>query len=245
MGKIVNAYDPSIIGSETLFKNGTLSSIVTDLSYFDDLFEDPFYKYLRILVALSLVIPLFYGLWNKDKDRRTSRLTALLFILMGICLLEMVAAHVLARAKYPLVRAVFYIEFFLLLLLVIKTQTVKNAVLKFVPLAVIFILSFFEIIHSIADLRKPGVREVLARPESLYVTYKTSLNPSVPVTNSTFGINKRNIAYYRNTDKFVSTFKRDTGTRFIYCPEDFWDSLPVPMEKVADCRDKMQLYMAE
>ena len=245
MGKIVNAYDPSIIGSETLFKNGTISSIVTDLSYFNDLFENPFYKYLRILVALSLVVPLFYGLWNRDKDRRMSRITTLLFILMGVCLLEMVAAHVLARAKYPLVRAVFYIEFFLLLLLVIKTQTVKNVVLKFLPLALIFIMSLFEIIHSIADLGKAGVREVLARPERLYVIYTTSVNPSLPVTNSTFGINKQNIAYYRNSDKFVSTFKKDSGMRLIYCPEDFRDSLPVPMEKVADCRDKMQLYMAE
>jgi hypothetical protein len=243
LGKIVNDYDPNIIGSNTMVKNGTITSIVTDLTYFGNLGTDHYYKYLRAGVWIILIAPMFYGLWSKDKNPAITRTVRVLVVLVALCLLEMFAGHILARAKYPMGRAVYYIEFIILLMIVLKGQTVKNVALRVLPLAVIFFITLFEVFYSIRDMEKPDIREMLAS-SGTYPLYMLTSNPNLDVTNITSGINKQNIREYKDVALFLPVFKSDTGLRYLYCPVRYRDSLAeLPLEKPLNCRDHMQLYL--
>ncbi len=100
MGKVVNTYDLYIIGGNSLFRNGALSSVLSYLSLGEMVSQHLFllFKVALCITGLPAVIVLI---------KRRVLYTEHVIILVAILL--MLAAHYLFAAKYPMSRGLLYI----------------------------------------------------------------------------------------------------------------------------------------
>ncbi len=57
--KMVKEFDPNIIGLNSIFKYGTISSIISDFSFYINYKDFTFYKYFKLVISISIIIPLF------------------------------------------------------------------------------------------------------------------------------------------------------------------------------------------
>jgi len=221
VGKIINNFDPDIVGSDSLTKSGTVSSIFTDLSYFSGLKYFGWYKYLKIAVILFCVVLLAIG-WRRKTDMRQKRL--LLLALIVISLLLMIAAHIGAGAKYPMGRAVFYLEFLLLLVVIPPIAASSGSSLRYVPLLVLAFGSLYHIVELNYEFKHPGFQTMLDRTGNKPL-YTLTIDPAVYLVNQ-FDFQKPNLYQYKSARDLLPLIQKDSSaTRFLLYPADHRDSL--------------------
>ena len=235
MGKIVNASDPAIIGAANfnIFKYGTVSSIFSDFSYRDFLanlfFNDAkaikLVTFLKLLVMLCIVIPIFYV--NKKSFKRIdpANIKIILGLLIVLPFLLMIAAHIFTGALYPLTRAVFYLHYLILLFILISTVNYPKKVVFYIPLIIIFLTSLVYSVYSYYDLSRPNINDALVVTKNypLYVLFEN--DKSVKLINNLDGINKKNISEGHSTQNIIPLVQKDTSKiKYIICWPAYKDS---------------------
>ncbi|MBZ0099957.1 MAG: hypothetical protein K8F30_12780, partial [Taibaiella sp.] len=105
-GRVVSEYDYSIIGGQSLFRGGTLSSLVSFLAL-TDLVPNNVFLALKVLILLTLAPALYLLI------RRGTMYLELTIALVTMLLL--VVAHYAFGAMYPLYRSAAYLVILLLL----------------------------------------------------------------------------------------------------------------------------------
>jgi len=234
-GKIVNANDPDIIGVNTFspFKYGTISSIFSDFSYRDYptsmFFNDGSHLELitcfKILVTLCIIIPVFYIRKVNISKIGLTNIKTILAILIVLPFLFMIAAHLLAGALYPLTRAVFYIEYFILLFILISTVSYSRKLIFYIPAIIICLTSLVYCSYYYYDLSRPNIKDALIDTKSypLYVLFTNDKN--VSLINKLYGIHKKNITEGRGTQNIIPPMQKDTSKiRYIICWPQYTDS---------------------
>lgn len=250
-GATVQANDPYIIGTGSLFKNGSVSSILSDFSQFRLLGDLDFYAYFKALIACCIGLPFLLALggvrevWS-DRLRRLSDDRSLPLLLIVATFGLMAAAHVFLKAMYPLNRAAFFIHYLFLLYLVIVTYSFRGRFPGYLlPLLVIFLSGCLQVTAVYVNLLKPGIRRdlELTGDKPLYIL-STGYNPNVRLTNQLASIDKTAI-YQVSKDVRVmdSLIRADTSTRvFLLTHADFIDSLRFIKRKVHEGRDDHVLF---
>ncbi len=235
MGKIVNASDPAIIGAANfnIFKYGTVSSIFSDFSYRDFLANLFFNNakaiklvtFLKLLVMLCIVIPIFYV--NKKSFKRIdpANIKIILGLLIVLPFLLMIAAHIFTGALYPLTRAVFYLHYLILLFILISTVNYPKKVVFYIPLIIIFLTSLVYSVYSYYDLSRPNINDALVVTKNypLYVLFEN--DKSLKLINNLDGINKKNISEGHSTQNIIPLVQKDTSKiKYIICWPAYKDS---------------------
>lgn len=105
-GQLVSKYDPSIIASESLFKGGTLSSMISFMALMD-FAPDKVFLVFKWLITLTLLPVLVLMV-------RRAKLHIEISIVL-VTLLLFIAAHYAMGAMYPLYRGVAYMVALILL----------------------------------------------------------------------------------------------------------------------------------
>ena len=106
MGQIASEFDPGIIGRDTLFKGGTISSLISFMSLME-FAPDHVFIACKWLITLTMLPVLFYMV------KRATLHIEITIILVTLALL--VFAHYTMGAMYPVYRGVAYMIFLFLL----------------------------------------------------------------------------------------------------------------------------------
>lgn len=250
-GSTIQASDPWIIGTGSLFKNGSLSSILSDFSLYRLFGGLRSYPYYKALIALCIVLPFLYGLrvaghrWP-DRFRQIVGDRSLPLLLIVISFVLMAAAHHVMKAMYPLNRAVFFIHYLVLLSIVIATDSFgAGRSWHRLPLFILFLASCLQVSAVYANLFKPGIRRHLetAGDRPLYIL-ATGYNPNLRLTNRLAGIDKADIHQVsKNVRVMDSLIRSDTSARvYLLTHVDFIDSLSFDKRRVHEGRDEMVLF---
>lgn len=234
IGKIINSTDPDIVGSDSLIKSGTVSSIFTDLSFYSGLKYFSWYKYFKIAVIASAIVLLVIG-WRRNAGLPGNR--TILLALLLISLLLMIAAHLAAGAKYPVGRAVFYLEFLLLLVLIVPVAASPRTALLYLPLFLLCFASGYHIFHLTAEFGRKGFRETLAVTGSKPV-YAMTIDPALYLINQ-FYFQKPNICQRKTAGELIPIINKDSSaTRYLLYQEDKRDSLmTIKFRDLCPCRE--------
>jgi len=235
VGKIVNENDPSIIGINhfNLFKYGTISSMFSDFSYRDWLvslfFNDGYHiriiTFFKLVITLCLIIPMFYVRKANLRKFDFANIKTILVLLILLPFLLMAAANIFANALYPLTRAVFYLHYLILLLVLVSTVTYSKKLIFYVPVIVIFFTSLVYSFYAYCDLSRPTIKEALVATKKypLYVLFTN--DKSVDLINNLYGTNKKNIREGRSTQNIIPLVQNDTSKiRYIICWPEYRDS---------------------
>lgn len=235
MGKIINANDPSIIGAANfnLFKYGTISSIFSDFSYRDywvNLFFNnakavKMVTFLKLLVMLCIVIPIFYVSKKSFKKINPTDIRIILGLLIVLPFLLMIAAHIFTGALYPLTRAVFYLHYVTLLFILVSTVNYSKKVIFYLPAIIICLTSLVYNIYNYYDLSRPNIKDALVATKNypLYVLFEN--DKTIKLINNLDGINKQNISEGHSTQNIIPLVKKDTSKmRYIICWPAYKDS---------------------
>ncbi|MDR3713850.1 MAG: hypothetical protein P4L51_13595 [Puia sp.] len=249
LGKIINYSDPSIIGVKNfnLFSYGTVSSILSDFSYRDQLihlfFDESkfvlFVKYFKIVITLCIIIPMVYGSKIRSGKIDMSNSKTILVVLISLPFLIMISANIFTHALYPLKRAVFYLHYLVLLLILISTVTFSKKPVFYIPVIVIFLTSFFYSAYIYYDLSRPTIKEILAKTDKypLYVLLKN--NPNITLINNLYGIDKKDIIQDSVLNEVVPKIQSDTSKiRYLLSWPEYKDSTlnVFRNNKVYNCR---------
>lgn len=234
-GKIVSENDPAIIGINTfsLFKYGTISSIFSDFSYRDFLVNSFFgnahmlklITLFKLFIMLCVVVPVFYVRKSNFGKIDFADVKTILFLLIILPFLFMMAANIFANALYPLTRAVFYLHYLILLLILVSTVTFSKKIIFYIPLIIIFAISFTFCIYNYYDLSRPNIKDALVATKKypLYVLFTN--DKSVGLINNLSGVHKQNIREGRATENIIPLVQKDTSTtRYIFCWPEYRDS---------------------
>jgi len=235
VGKIVNANDPSIIGTNTfsLFKYGTVSSIFSDFSYREYLVNLFFNSanalriitFFKLLIMLCVIIPMFYVRKINFRKIDPSNIKTILVLLIFLPFLFMAAANIFTGALYPLTRAVFYLHYVILLFVLVSTVTYSKKIIFYVPLIILCLTSFIYSCYAYYDLSRPNIKEAIVATKNypLYVLFTNDKN--LDLINNLSGINKENITEGRGTENIIPLVQKDTSKiRYIICWPEYRDS---------------------
>lgn len=235
MGKIVNASDPSIIGVNnfSLFKYGTISSIFSDFSYREYLMNLFFNHsgmlriigFFKLLITLCIIVPMFYVGKASFRKIDPTNIKTILVLLIVLPFLFMIAAHIFTNALYPLTRAVFYLHYLILLLVLVSTVTYSKKIIFYIPLIILFFTSLIYSCYAYYDLSRPNIKEalVVTKKYPLYVLFEN--DKTVKLINDLGGINKKNITEGHSTQNIIPLVKTDTNKiKYIICWPAYKDS---------------------
>lgn len=158
-GQIVSEYDIAIIGRDSLFRNGTLSSLISFLALME-FAPDKVFLVLKWLTVITMVPVLFMFI------KRGKVYVELVIVLITLILL--VVAHYAFGAMYPVYRGVAYI--IMLLLLCFTYNNYKKSIFNTIHFSVLILcgcvymgyLFYFESQKNMNDVltyvsEKPGL----------------------------------------------------------------------------------------
>lgn len=112
-GKIISEFDTNIIGADSLFRGGTLSSLISFMGLLDFV-DHKYFMIFKIALTATLLPVLFIIV------RRGKLYLEIMIALVTIALL--VVSHVLFGSQYPLFRGTAYILIMLYLAIVYSNQ---------------------------------------------------------------------------------------------------------------------------
>ncbi len=248
VGKIINEDDPNIAGSDSLFKNGAISSMISDFSFYTRLQNLKYYKYFKAIIALCFVVPFFYSVliylnhfrlkFEYILNAKTS-----LFIIIVLSFAMMVLANVFFHAKFPMGRAIMNIEYILLVLLLLcVTVSYAPRLWFYIPISILCATSFLRITSMYTNLLLPDFKAVIIKTgdKPFYVLGALS---NVLLTNQLKGIHKKEIYQVYGINNLKSALQQDTAHLiYVLSHSTMQDSLSHNPKKVSDCRDGMVLY---
>lgn len=127
-GQVVSEYDPAIIGRDTLFRGGTLSSLISFISL-NEFAPRNVFLVLKVLVSVTLV-PVVFILVKRGK-------IYIELTVAFVSVLLLVVAHYAFGAMYPLYRGAAYI--IILVLLAFTYSNFKKSIFNTLHFSVIII----------------------------------------------------------------------------------------------------------
>jgi hypothetical protein len=235
MGKIVNANDPSIIGINnfSLFKYGTISSIFSDFCYREYLVNLFFNHagilriigFFKLLITLCIIVPMFYVRKTSFRKIDPTNIKTILVLLIVLPFLLMIAAHTFTNALYPLTRAVFYLHYVVLLLILVSTVAYSKKIIFYIPVIILCFTSLAYTFYAYYDLSRPNIKNALVSTKNypLYVLFEN--DKTVKLINNLSGINKKNITEGHSTQNIIPLVKADTNKiKYIICWPAYKDS---------------------
>jgi len=199
-----------------------------------------------VLVVFSLLVPLFYTRKAPIDHNPIKLQKVILFAIIGVSLLVMIIAHVVAGALYPLYRGVFYLEYIFLLLLLASTATFSKRLIFYLPVFIICLFSLAYIVYFAFDLEKPNSHDIIVMTGNnpLYILRYC---PAIQVTNDFEGLRKTNIYQNEKPAPIIKAINSDSGSkRYLLCPlgeRDLVTSLK--LTKICDCREERILYIVD
>lgn len=234
-GSIVNESDPYIIGTDRLFRNGTLGSVLHWLTHVkgDSGFEGS--KLLKIAFLSTACLTLLSAFkWRQKKDSSTSDEAMLLFALCAP-LVFMVAAHLLFGAQYPLQRAVMYLVYLGLLLLAVATRHYTR-LLHGIPVVLILLFSVFTNSHHFAELLLPSLKTALALTGDAPLLVM-SHNPNVQHINQLHKIKAPTQLLQSSNDQQIQEWLGTRSTCYLLLPENAVNKFDLNVVEETNCRD--------
>lgn len=205
LGKIVNDFDTYTPSSNSFIKDGTLSSIISDLTYFSFFKEYSFYAYIKYGFIVLCILP-FIKYKLIIKAGLLDKKYFLPVLLIAVSFLLMIIAHMVTTAKYPLNRAIYFIHFLIFLTIIILFN--KGKILLIIPLIYTTLIATFIIGIEINDLRYPKKYELIKQSgySNLYIL---SHDPTFYVTNEFYKVNKKNIFMSRYPEDLIKLINSD------------------------------------
>lgn len=187
-GQIVSEYDPAIIGRDTLFRGGTLSSLISFITL-NEFAPREVFLVLKALVSVTLV-PVVFMLIKRGK----------IYIELTVALVSvllLVVAHYAFGAMYPLYRSAAYI--IILVLLAFTYSNFKRSIFNTLHFSTIIIcglvymsyLFYYQTQKSMNDVlavvaADPGhvlVQDVHPAPLAVnHIRYKDTLDLNICIT---------------------------------------------------------------
>ena len=238
LGKIVNDFDHYIPGGDSLFKNGTISSLISDFTLFVDFEEYNSQNYIKVILVLTIMTPLFFLRRFFRSIEFKKDLIPLLLIILSFIL--MVIASKFTTAKYPLNRAIFYVHFLLIFSFILFfTKYVKLFIL---PLLLIASLSIVFISLTIIDYKNATKIELIkmVKKENLYII---SHDPTFFISNSFSGVNKKGIVMNRESQEIKKMIDLDSSiTKYLICKEIDLKDFNGKLQLIKKGRNKYNLY---
>jgi hypothetical protein len=103
-GKIISASDPSIIGTNILFRGGSLSSIITYLSL-ENNFSGTFLLAVKLIITISMAAAIIYMVFK----RAFTDETGIALTILGL----LIISHYVTGSMYPVTRGLMFLIFLL------------------------------------------------------------------------------------------------------------------------------------
>jgi len=238
LGKIVNDFDHYIPGGDSLFINGTISSLISDFTLFVDFEEYSFQNIIKVILVLTIIAPFFFLRRFLSSIEFKKDLIPLLLIILSFML--MIIASKFTTAKYPLNRAVFYIHFLLIFSFIIFF--VKYVKLFILPLILIASLSIVFISLTIIDYKNATKIELIKSTNQANL-YIISHDPTFFISNDFNGFNKKGIVMNRESDEIKKMIALDSSfTKYLICKEIDLKVFNNKLQLIKKGRSKYNLY---
>lgn len=248
-GNIIQEYDPYIIGSDSMLKNGMLSSILSDFALQQELGLFQFYPYLKLAMLLTLLAPLIYLpllFWRKNSGRSHIAFAkrGIALILIAITITGIYLSHLFFGAKYPLGRAILCLHYLLILnsILIVCYYYPFRRIYSF-PFFFVIGVSCFQAYALFSDLTKPGIADHLKTTGRmpLYVLDYGN-NPSLELLNRLEGIHKENIHKVETVPELDQLLESDrVHTSYLLCPKSRLDSVKYRFNILYQGKDNLYL----
>ena len=244
-GKIVSKFDSNIIGSDSIGRNGTISSLISDLSCYGGMNAYIYYGYFKIAVTLCVALLVIgYLMRVANSTECNERLLNLVPVVISVVtLLFMVLAHTLVSAQYPLGRAVFPLEFLILLMGVMAANGSKRyRTVCRLSLLFLFLTTLTQASLIAVSLSKPGLKDVL-RDTGKYRLYIVESNPSVIVTTKLSGKLPETVVFYKypaEVNDVVAAAVNDKS--YIYSKVEDLMIYKFKTKKIYECRNGYAFY---
>lgn len=207
VGHIINISDKHIVGGDSFFKNGTLSSIVTFMCLYDYLPHNVF-TILKIAYLLSLASALVMFFLQK-------KLSAEMYVIV-LSLLLMVALHYVLGAKYPYYRSVSYIPLLLVLMLA-SVQTHKLLITQhFYVIAAIGCINLFVFIRQVFSANTKDALTYVANHGGR-VLVSDNFNPNISLYNKLYFNDSLKVTRVENYDQDSLFFPMIDSADIILC----------------------------
>lgn len=193
-GQIVSANDPSIIGKESLFRGGTISSLISFLSLMD-FAPDKYFYIFKWLITLTMLPVLFLMI---KRGKLSVEITIVL-----VTLLLLVFSHYAMGALYPVYRGVAYM--ILLLLLSFVYANFKRNIFFSLHFMVLIAVGCFYIGYLFYFKAQNCTYDLL--------TYASDKNGTILIDDSHWSAAADNHMYFNDRYDIV-TLDCDDSTRF-------------------------------
>lgn len=212
-GQIITEFDLNIIGGDSLFLGGTLSSMVSFMSLINFL-PHHYFLILKLLYFATLVPALF--IMVKRKEWHIEVLVIL------VTLLLLVLAHTLAGAMYPLFRGAAYILF--LFYLALAYTNFKRHIFITIHMATICMIGvlYFCVIFWIHSHKDCG--DVLTDiSKSPGVLLDADMNRCSDTYNDMYHNNSINIIHC-NMDDTACVLDKIDSARYVICTDKIYEA---------------------
>lgn len=235
-GSIINMADPYIIGADTLWYGGTLSSVAETFIGYRAWQSLEFRKVLKVGYLVLLCLPIVIAGAGDRRRRDFFRQASIPLFLILCSLTLMTLAHLVFGAKYPLGRAVIYLPYLLLLLSVLASASLNDSRL-YVTLVLLAVIGVLGNYSHLRELTRPSLSQILehTRSQPLFVY---SNNPNILLVNRLQGIHDEESITRFNTFKELRTDIGASGTNcFVLLPRELEDSIHLEVTSKMRCRD--------
>ncbi|MBS1584103.1 MAG: hypothetical protein JSS82_00945 [Bacteroidetes bacterium] len=213
MGRIVNSYDQYIIGGNSLFRNGLLSSIISYLSL-SDMVSARVFLILKIILCLNMAAAAIVLM--RRKTLCTEHLIAIVTVLL------MIVSHLAFGSKYPMFRGLIYLV--LLMYLPLVYANIKQHLLLSSHLLVVCCIGVLNLVILIGKSEKHKSYDTVAYMSHMHNTvYVDNVNPNMVLYNHLyFGDSVRILQYEMEEPEISAEFIKalDTAAYVVASPSE-------------------------
>jgi hypothetical protein len=211
MGKVVNTYDLYIIGGNSLFRNGALSSVLSYLTL-SEMVPQRLFLLFKVALCITL-LPAAIVLIKR-------RVLYAEHVIIVVTILLMLVAHLFFAAKYPMSRGLLY-----MLLLFYLPFVYSNAKMNYLVTAHLFVVASLGIYNMYLLLGKSmrhksydALTYVSGTHKPLFVD---NVNPNVQLYNYLYFHNSIKVQQYEMEEPEISkSFYRALDTAdFVICTD--------------------------
>jgi len=210
-GKIITSSDPNIIGSESILKNGTISSIVADFTGCVYLQGFEFYKILKIIFVFLLSLPFIFITIKKDSRKLFLKSSSGLILIIVLTILLLIISNSLFHSKYPYGRSVIYLHYIIVIVIAVSTRFYLKRI-YYLPLIILLAFSIFINIQQYRTLSKPSIKEILesTKESPLFIT---GHNPNIKLINQLYRIKEDSQIYQSSQITTINNLIKNTNIK--------------------------------
>ncbi len=244
-GKIINVSDPNIIGSNSFFNHGTISSFFSEFSYHNYqsiLNKDVYYNFLKKIVLFCLLSPLMILFFRNQRIAFLKNGRPFLFI-MTLTMMFMLISNIFFLAKFPIGRAIIYLQYLYLFLLLIFLKNIGKKYAT-IPIIVLLTLSVYMNSTHYFELLKPSVKNVLIQTKQ-YPLYISNTNPNIRLLNNFEHLkNNDSIFQSKSIHQLVKWAQKDPQSIvYILCKENELNYVNLNFTSVKNYRGGLTLLL--